>query len=89
MLGLEEAHRPGAHLKAGRDEAGEGEQVNVWREGQAGPHRNLRRKSLSDESSQGVLVAWEGAAGGSTETPGVMPGMAPTLPFSLVTSPYQ
>lgn len=86
MLGRQEAHRPGTHLKAGGDEAGEGEQVDVWWESQAGPGGNLRGHSLGDDSSRGILVAWEGAPGGSTETPGVTPEVAPALLSSLATS---
>lgn len=47
------------HLKVGGHEAGEWKLVNVRREGQAGPDRNLRWQGLCDAPRQGGLVAWE------------------------------
>lgn len=47
----------GTHLETGGHETGEGKLVNVRREGQAGPDRNLRWQGLCDTPSQGGLVA--------------------------------
>ena len=49
-------HR-GTHLETGGHETGEGKLVSVWREGQAGPDRNLRWQGLWDVPSLGALVA--------------------------------
>ena len=58
----------GAHLKADGDEAGEGELVDVRREGQDRPGGNFRGHGLGDALDPGVLTAWDDT-GGSPETP--------------------
>lgn len=54
-----EERKPGdANLEAAGNEAGEGELVNIRREGQAGLGGNFWGQGLRDPLDQGVLMAW-------------------------------